>query len=66
MSLYGNDNNCTLEYMKSIDLILNTLEERRYLQSFLDVVKDKPLFPDKIDEIKAMLKTSNFATPVSE
>jgi len=66
MSLYGNDNNCTLEYMKSIDLILNTLEERRYLQSFLDVVKDKPLFQDKRDGIKAMLKTSNFATPVSE
>jgi len=42
------------------------IEERRYLQSFLDVVKDKPLFPDKIDGIKAMLKTSNFATPVSE
>ena len=51
---------------KATHIIKDSLEDKKKLQEFLNVVKDKPLFQDKIDAIEAMLKTSNFANPVSE
>ena len=48
-----------------VTTITSTLEEKKELQGFLDSVKDKPLFEDKLNKLNEVVKDLKFsADPV--
>lgn len=46
--------------LNKVTTITNSLEEKKKLQSFLDAVKDKPLFKEKIDGLNEVIKELTF------
>lgn len=47
--------------LNKVTTITNSLEEKKQLQGFLDSVKGKPLFQDKIDELNEVIKDLTFS-----
>ena len=47
---------------KKVVTITNTLEEKKRLQSFLDAVKDKPLFEEKTAQLNEVVKNLTYSS----
>lgn len=47
--------------MKKVVTITSTLEEKKELQGFMDSVKDKPLFVDKVNQMNEVIKELKFS-----
>lgn len=53
------------EKIKKVVTITSTLEEKKELQGFLDSLKGKPLFEDKVSQMNEVIKDLKFsAKPV--
>lgn len=47
--------------INKVTTITSSLEEKKELQAFLDSVKDKPLFQDKINKLNEAIKDLKFS-----
>ncbi len=50
-----------MEKQTKVITITSSLEEKKELQCFLDSVKDKPLFQDKVDQLNEVIKELKFS-----